>query len=96
MADLDRLTHLERQNHRLWLALVALPVFAFGALTGMVVAAAKSPSMVEARHFVLKHPDGWTGGELVVDSDGGHLILYGREGEIIGELPMRVRGFPAR
>lgn len=90
----ERLIHLERQNRRLWWILLVLAVFAFGALTGIAVAAAREPSVVEARQFVLKDTDGGKRGELVVDSDGGHLILYGPEGEIVGELPMRVRGFP--
>ena len=102
MADSDshdprmvaRLIHLERQNRRLWWTLLVLAVFAFGALTGIAVAAAREPSVVEARQFVLKDTDGEKRGELVIDSEGGHLILYGRTGEIVGELPMRVRGFP--
>ena len=91
----ERVSRLERQNRLFWRVLLLLPVLALGSMGTASLIAAVSPGVVEGSHFVLKDKRGTMRGELKVDRDGnGNLVLYGVDGRIVAELPMRATAFP--
>ena len=91
----ERISRLERTNRRLWRVVLALPLASLVWAGSAKLVAAARPSMVEGSQFVLKDSTGAKRGELLIDGDGsGKLILYGADGEVITELPMRPRAFP--
>jgi hypothetical protein len=96
-ALIDRVTHLERQNRRMSWALLGLAALALAGLTSVTVAAAAAPAVVEASQFILKDDDGSKRGEIVVGpGGGGRVLLYGRDGRLIAELPMRTQMLPVK
>ncbi len=91
----DLVAHLERQNRRLLVAiLIACSMLAFSVDLG-VRAARDAPTVLEARHFILKAADGSKRGEWRVDEEGnGRFVLRGPDGQTVGELPFRKQLLP--
>ena len=93
----NRVMRLEQRNRLLSWALLGLAALTFATLTRVGVAAAKAPDVVEAGKFLLKDDDGSKRGELGVGPGGeGRILLYGRDGRLSAELPMRSWVFPLR
>lgn len=95
-ALIRRLDRLEQHNRRLSWALLVLAALALATFTSATVAVAKGPTVIEASQFVLKDADGSTRGELSIADGEGRLLLYGENGKLTAELPMRLQGFPVK
>jgi hypothetical protein len=90
-----RVEQLERANRRLRSTVIACAVAALSWAAGSSLFAAVRPGIVEASQFVLKDDKGAKLGELSVGADGrGTLLLYGPDGSVVAELPMRPGAFP--
>lgn len=85
---LARVARLERQNTRLWGSLLAVAGLALIGAVGRV-GADSVPETVEARRFVLKDEADAVRGEWLVQGAQGTLRVYGRDGEVSAELPLR-------
>lgn len=83
-----RVARLERNNRRLWAAVLVLGVLAAARALGVAAAAPSRSIVIEADGFVLKGPDGTTRGEWAVDQRGdARLTLYDKDGRPVAELP---------
>ncbi len=95
---MDCINRLERRNRQLSWALLGLAALTFAGLTGVTAASSRTtPAVVTASQFILTAGDGSKRGELIVGSDGGgHIVLYGPDGQAVAELPMRTQAFPLK
>jgi hypothetical protein len=91
----ERVERLERANRRHRLIVIGFSVAALIWAAGSSLLAAVRPGVVEASEFVLRDQKGAKRGELSVDAEGrGTLLLYGADGRMIAELPLRPGAFP--
>jgi hypothetical protein len=94
---MDRVMRLEQRNRLLSWVLLGLAALTFATMTRVGLAAGKAPEVLEASKFLLKDDDGSKRGELGVGPGGeGRILLFGRDGQLIAELPMRSQAFPLR
>jgi hypothetical protein len=91
-----RLEKVERQNRRLFAALIVMAaLWWLGPLAR--ARAGQTVPVLEAQQFLLLDPAGRRRGEWRLDTDGEPwILLYGADGKIVASLPGRAMLHPAR